>query len=107
MSDNNQNKPGQLQINVRPDVAQGVYSNLALINHSSNEFVIDFASLMPGIPKAEVVSRVILAPEHAKRLLAALQDNIDKYEREFGRIDFKTPQGPRTISPFGKGKGEA
>ena len=68
MSENNQNKQG-LQMNLRPDVAQGVYSNLALISHSPNDFVIDFASIMPGMPKAEVVSRVILAPEHAKRLL--------------------------------------
>lgn len=107
MSDNNQNKPGQLQMNLRPDMAQGVYSNLALISHSPNDFVIDFASIMPGMPKAEVVSRVILAPEHAKRLLAALQDNVTKYEREFGTIEFKAPQQPRTIAPFGTGKGEA
>ena len=106
MDGNNQNKQGQLQIDLSQDVAMGVYSNFALISHSSSEFIVDFASMLPGIPKATVRSRVLLAPEHAKRLLAALQENIMKYEREFGKIEFPNKQ-PRTIAPFGNPKGEA
>ena len=75
-----------LQIELTPEVAEGVYSNLAIISHSSSEFVIDFARTMPGVPKAPVKSRVILAPEHAKRLLLALQDNLAKYEKQHGAI---------------------
>ena len=105
----NQNKPQgkQLQIEVSPEVAQGVYTNFALIAHSSSEFVVDLASVMPGIQKAQVRSRVILAPEHAKRLLMALQENIARYEQEYGIIRLpNTP--PRTASPFMPGnKGEA
>ena len=68
-----------------------------------------FATLLPGVPKATVTSRVIIAPEHALRLLAALQDNVVRYEKEFGKIDRHEPkeQGPRTIAPFGNGKAEA
>jgi hypothetical protein len=69
----------QISIELNEEVAQGVYSNLAVITHSASEFVIDFVRIMPGIPKAQVKSRIILTPEHAKRLLAALQDNITKY----------------------------
>ncbi len=74
----NDNKPQgkQLQVEVSPDVAAGVYSNFALIAHTSSEFVVDLASIMPGLPKAVVRSRVILSPEHAKRLAVALQENI-------------------------------
>ncbi len=75
-----------LQIELTPEVAEGVYSNLAIISHSSSEFVIDFARTMPGVPKAPVKSRIILAPEHAKRLLLALQDNLAKYEKQHGAI---------------------
>ena len=103
-----QNKPQgqQLQIEVSPDMAQGVYTNFAIISHTSSEFVVDCAQMMPGVPKAVVRSRVILAPEHAKRLAMALQENIVKYEQEFGRINL--PNRPqRTINPFGPGKGEA
>ncbi len=82
----NRNGENQLQIELKEDVAQGVYSNLAVITHSSSEFVLDFIRVVPGVPKANVKSRVIVAPEHAKRLLHALQDNIDKYERAFGAI---------------------
>lgn len=76
----------QLQIELKEDIAQGIYSNLAIITHSSSEFILDFIRVMPGIPKAGVQSRVILAPEHAKRLLKALEDNISKYERSIGPI---------------------
>jgi hypothetical protein len=68
-------------------VAQGHYANLAIISHSPTEFVIDFAAIMPGIPKAKIKSRIILAPEHAKRLLLSLQDNITRYESSVGRIE--------------------
>jgi len=81
-------------------------ANFAIISHSSSDFVIDFARILPGVPKNQVRSRVILAPEHAKRLLGALQDNIMRYEREFGPIKIPN-QEPRTISPFQVGKGEA
>ena len=78
-----QNNNGQLQIELREEVAQGTYANLAIITHSSSEFILDFVRVMPGIPKAGVQSRIIVAPEHAKRLLRALEDNIAKYERVF------------------------
>lgn len=99
-------KTNQLQIELTQDVAQGEYANFAVITHSSSDFVLDFARILPGVQKAQVRSRVILAPEHAKRLLGALQENIMRYERSFGPI--KLPQQePRTIAPFGVNKGEA
>jgi len=76
----------QINIELKEDVAQGIYSNLAVITHSSAEFVIDCIRVMPGINKAEVKSRIILTPEHAKRFISALQDNIDKYESMYGPI---------------------
>ena len=108
MDNNNQNKQGQqLQIDLPQTVAAGVYSNFAIISHSSSEFVVDFATLLPGVPKATVRSRVMLAPEHAKRLVQALQDNIVRYENQFGQIQIPNQQ-TRTIAPFGMGgKGEA
>ena len=105
MNENN-NKSNQLQIELPQDISQGEYANFAIITHSSSDFIIDFARVLPGVPKAQVKSRVILAPEHAKRLLGALQENIVRYEREFGPI--KIPQQePRTVAPFPVGKGEA
>jgi hypothetical protein len=105
MNENDQKQQG-LQIELTPDVAQGEYANFAIITHSSSDFIIDFARILPGLPKANVKSRVILAPEHAKRLLGALQENIMRYEREFGPI--KLPQQQqRTIAPFNVGGGEA
>lgn len=103
---NKEEKNGQLQIDLPQDLAKGVYSNFALIAHSSSEFVVDFATMMPGVAKASVCSRVLLAPEHAKRLLAALHDNVMKYESEYGPIMLRNGQS-RTISPFGNNKGEA
>ena len=76
MNENEKPQQGQLQIELPQDVAQGEYVNFAIITHSSSDFVIDFARVLPGVPKAQVKSRVILAPEHAKRLLGALQENI-------------------------------
>ena len=83
MDEQNEN---QLNIELSEEVAEGVYSNLAIITHSTSEFVLDFIRVMPGIPKAKVKSRIILTPEHAKRLLTALEDNIEKYEGVNGRI---------------------
>ena len=82
-----ENQPqNQLTIELSPEVAEGIYSNLVIISHSTSEFVLDFVRLMPGTPKANVKSRVILTPEHAKRLLFALQDNIAKFEQHHGKI---------------------
>jgi hypothetical protein len=102
--EDNKNQQG-LQLDLPQDVAQGKYANFAIITHSSSDFILDFARMLPGIPKPRVNSRVILAPEHAKRLLLALQDNISKYERDYGRIEIPNQQ-PRT-APFNIGKGEA
>ena len=87
--DNNKEKPqqNQLTIELKPEIARGIYSNLAIISHSHSEFIIDFASHLPGFPKAEIASRTIMTPEHAKRLMNALFDNISKYEAQFGLID--------------------
>ncbi len=77
----------QLNIELPEDVAEGIYSNLAIISHSNSEFVLDFIRLMPNMPKAKVKSRLILTPPHAKRLLKALVDNIQRYEAQHGVID--------------------
>lgn len=107
MNENQKNQERQLQLDLPNDVAQGVYSNFAVISHSSSEFVVDFAQIAPGVDKASVRSRVILAPEHVKRLIQALQENVVRYESEFGRIQIPNkPTGP--IPPFSVGnKGEA
>lgn len=88
-----QKKPEkQINIELGEEVAEGVYSNLAIITHSNTEFVVDFVRLMPGVPKAKVKSRVVLTPQHAKRLMKALADNIAKYESMHGPI--KEIEGP-------------
>ena len=94
----------QLQIELTDDIADGIYSNLAVIAHSSSEFILDFIRIMPGVPKANVKSRIILAPEHAKRLLYALSDNIRKYEQENGQIKLREESA---LPPIGNVKGEA
>jgi hypothetical protein len=76
-----------INVELSEEIAEGIYANLAMISHSNSEFVIDFIRLMPGVPKAKVKSRIILTPDHAKRLLAALEDNIEKYEDSFGKIN--------------------
>lgn len=96
---NNNQENGQLQIEVKPEVANGTYSNLAIISHAKTEFVIDFASMLPGMQKAQVVSRILMNPEHAKRLLAALSENISKYESNFGPIG-AGQKGTFNISDF-------
>ncbi|MFO7824416.1 MAG: DUF3467 domain-containing protein [Cyclobacterium sp.] len=106
--DNKTEKDQKQQINVElsDEIAEGIYSNLAMIAHSNSEFVIDFIRLMPGIPKAKVKSRIIMTPDHAKRLLLALKDNIEKYEKAFGKIEggMEAPQFPLN---FGGTPGEA
>jgi hypothetical protein len=95
-------KKNQVNIELKEDVAQGVYSNLAVITHSNSEFVIDFVRIMPGLPKAQVKSRIILTPEHTKRLMLALQDNVKKFEQANGEINVKDPnQGSIMPLTFG------
>lgn len=85
MSDE-KNIQNQINIELPEDVAEGIYSNLAIITHSNSEFVIDFIKMLPGIPKAKVKSRIVLTPQHAKRLQSALKDNIAKFEKAHGPI---------------------
>lgn len=89
----------QLNIELSDEIAQGIYSNLAIITHSPTEFILDFIRVVPGIPKAKVKSRLILTPEHAKRLTIALQENIKKFEQINGKI--KNQQAP--VMPLGFG----
>ena len=92
--DNNQNQnqdPNNININLNEMIAAGVYCNLALVNHSPSEFVVDFIQMMPGVQQANVRSRVILAPLHAKRVMAALQQNIANYEQQFGEFKEMEP----------------
>jgi hypothetical protein len=98
-----QQKPNEISIELNAETARGTYSNLAVITHSSSEFIVDFVSLLPGVPKAPVVSRIILTPEHAKRLLSALQDNIQKFEATNGHIEMKHGGAPSIPMNFGGG----
>ncbi|MDR1884396.1 MAG: DUF3467 domain-containing protein [Prevotella sp.] len=102
----NKNEQGnQIQIELPEDVAQGTYSNLAIIAHSSSEFIIDFVRILPGLPKAKVQSRIILTPEHAKRLLYALNENVNKFEAQNGTISAdNNPSGffPPIPGPIGE-----
>jgi len=86
MANNRNNTPQDLKLDMSSDVANGTYSNLAIISHSPSEIILDFAQMLPGTPNATVRSRIIMNPIHAKRLLAALNDNIQKYEHNFGTI---------------------
>ena len=97
----------KLNINLSPEMAEGTYANLAIIAHSSSEFVVDFVRMMPGLQQANVKSRVILTPEHAKKLLFALQDNVAKYEQQFGKIQINGNPGPGSTIPMSFGGGEA
>lgn len=96
----------QINIELSEEMAEGVYANLAMIAHSNSEFVVDFIRLMPGVPKAKVKARIILTPEHAQRLLVALQDNISKYENNFGEIRQTNDPIPFPMN-FGGQMGEA
>ena len=105
----------KLNINLSPEVAEGNYSNLAIVAHSSSEFVVDFVRMMPGQKSANVQSRIIMTPENTKKLLFALQENVAKYERQFGPIRMPEemngnqggPDGKTFIPPLGGFKGEA
>jgi hypothetical protein len=92
----NTTQDNQINIELSEDMAEGIYVNLAMIAHSNTEFVIDFIRLMPGVPKAKVKSRIIITPEHAKRLLLALKENISRYEETFGEIKYQD----NTVAPI-------
>ena len=98
MSDVNKN---QISIDLSEEIAEGIYSNLAIISHSQSEFVIDFVRLVPNVPKAKVKSRIILTPTHAKRLMKALNDNILKFEAQHGKIgdSEQNPPLPMNFTP--------
>ncbi len=91
MQDTKKDTPNQMNIEISDEVGEGIYSNLAIITHSPSEFIIDFIKMMPGVPKAKVKSRIILTPQHAKRLYKALKENVAKYEQVHGEI--KDPGG--------------
>ncbi len=108
MKDNKEGKGPvgpQLNIELTEDIAEGTYSNLVMLAHSSEEFILDFIRVMPGIPKAKVKSRIIVTPQHAKRLLRALAENIERFERAHGDINETSGQGPAVH--FGVPGGEA
>ena len=88
----------EMNIDVKPEVIKGSYSNLAIITHSSSEFILDFAVNLPGLQRPEVQNRIVMTPEHAKRLMMALQDNINKYEANYGVIN---TGGPKLTFPMG------
>ena len=104
MSDKEEKK--QVGIELPEEIAQGLYSNLAVVNHSQTEFVVDFISMMPGMPKAKVKSRVVLTPQHTKLLLRVLVDNVKKYESKFGVIKDVGKQQQLPLN-FGGPKAEA
>jgi len=83
---NNKNNRKELQIELNEQIADGVYANLVIVSHSDSEFIFDFARMLPGKPKARIHSRVILNPKNAKLFLKAFQDNVDKFEKKFGKI---------------------
>ena len=102
MSDQKQQQ-GQINIELDEKTAEGIYSNLAIINHSASEFVVDFVTIMPGVPKAKVKSRIVLTPQHAKRLLKALGENIHRFENAHGAItEQEQPPIPLTFGPAGQ-----
>ncbi len=104
MSKNNdEHEEHKLNIELDEDLAEGQYSNLAIVNHSPSEFVVDFINIMPGAPKSKVKARIILTPQHAKRLLHALGDNIARFEKQFGEIqDYGNPPIPMNFGPTGE-----
>jgi hypothetical protein len=106
MAEDKNQPQNQINIELSEEIAEGIYSNLAMIAHSNSEFVIDFIRLMPGVPKAKVKSRIVITPEHAKRLLFALKENIEKYEASFGPIK-RTDESPKFPMNFGGAIGEA
>ena len=103
MSISNSKKEKQIIISIDENIADGEYSNLAIINHSNSEFIVDFISIMPASPKAKVKSRIILTPQHAKRLVKALGDNVARFEKAHGEIkDYEQPPIPLNFGPTGQ-----
>ena len=103
MSDQKPKKEGQINVELDDKIAEGTYSNLAIINHSVSEFIVDFISVMPGKPKAKVKSRIILTPQHAKRLVKALAENVTRFEKSHGEIkDYDQPPIPMNFGPTGE-----
>lgn len=86
--------PMQIQIELDQDTAQGMYVNMAMVNHSESEFTVDFIYVQPQAPKAKVRARIISSPKHTKRLLMALQDSVAQFERKYGNIDVSGPPAP-------------
>ncbi len=111
MADNlkNPDNPVNINVEVPEDMMEGVYSNLAMIGHSNSEFILDFIRLLPGVPTAKVKARIIVTPDHAKRLLAALIDNVNKFEERYGEIQQSDEAGGQFHFPvsFGGPGGEA
>lgn len=96
----------QARIDISEDVAQGIYSNLVVVSHSSSDFMMDFVQLFPGMPAPKVRSRVILSPEHAKELMLLLNENIERFEERYGKITLQKKDVP-SIEMFNTPKGEA
>lgn len=95
MDNENNNK---ISIELKPEVAKGTYSNFALINHAPGEFVLDFITMLPGMRQPEVTNRIIMTPEHCKRLMNILRDNIGKYEAQFGKISLVSSGPASTLN---------
>jgi len=98
--------PNQLKIDLPEEIAEGTYSNLVIISHSHAEFIVDFIRMVPNVPKAKVKSRIILTPQHAKRLLKALADNVNKFEKQHGPIG-ESDQPPFPPMSFNTPKAQA
>ena len=96
-------RENNINIELDESIAQGLYSNLVIVNHSPTEFVLDFINVMPGAPKAKVRSRIILTPDHTKKFINALGENLNKYEKSFGKIkNFQKEVVPISFGPKGE-----
>ncbi len=103
MAEQDKKQEHQLNIELDEKMAEGTYANLAIINHSVSEFVVDFVNVMPGTPKAKVKSRIIVTPQHAKRLMKALAENVSRFEKAHGEIkDYEQPPIPMNFGPTGQ-----
>lgn len=102
MANNKEQQQQNLKLNISPDVARGTYSNLVVVSHNPTEIVLDFAQMLPGLEGAMVRERILMNPVHAKRLLAALNDNLKRFEQQFGTITEPTPDGTVPYDIIGK-----
>ena len=100
-------KKNEIKIELTPEVANGHYANLAVISHSAGEFFLDFIAVAPNMPQAKVQSRIIMTPENTKKLLFALQENVAKYEKQFGTIKLNGTPAPGSTIPMSFGGGQA